>query len=71
MEKIKEHNPFKAMESSTDVPENLKSKVMASINFSTMLMDIGELFTVKIGETFEKLFKIDPPVGETKETDID
>ena len=70
MKKNTENNPFKAMESGTDVPEHLKSKVMSSIHFSTLLLDIGELFTVKIGETFGKLFRIGSPDQKRKDKEI-
>ncbi len=50
-------NTFKELESNEQAPEGLKNKVMSSINFSRLIMDISDLFIGKMGETLEGLFK--------------
>ncbi|MBL7870064.1 MAG: hypothetical protein JNM78_00525 [Cyclobacteriaceae bacterium] len=63
-------NPFKLLEGDEKVPENLKDKVMSSINFSNMLLDITELFTTNMASSVGSLFKVDS-IGEKEEKNKD
>jgi hypothetical protein len=54
-----EKNPFKEM-ANEPLPENLKEKVMHSIEMSQLIMDVADLFFVKMGKTFSHLFKTNP-----------
>ena len=50
-------NPFKAIETRKEVPEDLKESVIESVESAKLLMDIGNLFFGKFGKTIESLFK--------------
>ena len=63
-EKEKDHNPFKELESDQQPPAHIKDKVMASVNFSNMLVDITELFTSNLASSVTGLFKIKNENGE-------
>ncbi len=52
-------NPFKQLEEEP-LPEKLKDKVMTSIEMSQLMMDVADLFMVKMGKTFSGLFKTKP-----------
>ena len=54
-------NPFKELEQETRAPEQLKEKVMDSIELSELIMNIADLFIVKPGKTLSSLFKTLPP----------
>lgn len=58
MEDIEKKNPFKGIESTNEVPPHMKDKVMSSVNFSNMLLDITELFTGNMASSVTGLFKI-------------
>lgn len=64
-------NPFKALEGNESVPEGLKQKVMTSVNFSNMLLDITELFTSNMASSVETLFKTSLPDKKDKYSDED
>ncbi|MEA3451279.1 MAG: hypothetical protein U9Q83_05180 [Bacteroidota bacterium] len=49
------NNPFKNIESHEKVPETLKKKVLTTVNAVQLLMDIAELFSIKITETIGDL----------------
>ena len=51
-------NPFKEIENNTQIPPDLKTKVLASVEFGRLLANLAELFTVKIGDTIRELFKL-------------
>ncbi len=52
------NNPFKGLESDQQPPTKIKDKVMASVNFSNMLIDITELFTGNMAGSLGGLFKL-------------
>lgn len=66
-EKDKNENPFKGLESDQQPASHIKDKVMASVNFSNMLVDITELFTSNMASSVTGLFKIKVPNGEDKD----
>lgn len=57
-EEEKNKNPFKELESNHQPPAHMKDKVMSSVNFSNMLLDITELFTSNMANSVTGLFKI-------------
>lgn len=72
MRKTENQNPFKELENSTEIPPELRTKVMASVDFSRLLINLSDLFTVKIAETVRELFKIEiPKEKNTVESDED
>lgn len=64
-------NPFKGLESDHQPPSHIKDKVMASVNFSNMLLDITELFTSNMASSVTGLFKIKDLGGEEKNKEGD
>lgn len=58
MRRDKTNNPFKRIESTEQVPEELKEKVMASINLVNLVGEFGDLFTAKLGGTATKMVDI-------------
>ena len=64
----KEHkNPFKDLENLEELPPELKVKVMGSINLMKLISGIGELFTIKMGETAIKMTHLE---GDMKSDDL-
>ena len=51
-------NPFKKLESTEQAPPGLEKKVMSSVNLSQLIINMSDLFVVKMGETLGGLFKI-------------
>lgn len=49
-------NPFKKLAPDEEVPKELKSKVMNSINYAKFIGDVAELFSLKYIETLGNLF---------------
>ncbi|WKN41767.1 hypothetical protein [Tunicatimonas pelagia] len=52
-----ETNPFKKLEEANPAPERLKQKVMESVEFSQLMIEMADLFTDKMGKTMLDLFK--------------
>ncbi len=52
-------NPFKQL-AEEPVPDTLKEKVMSSIEMSQLMIDMADLFVVKMGKTVTELFKTKP-----------
>lgn len=53
------NNPFKKIESNEQVPEALKNKVITNVKAVQLLMDVAELFSVKISESIGDLLLTD------------
>lgn len=64
-------NPFKSLEGDEKVPEGLKDKVMSSVNFSNMLLDITELFTTNMANSVGSLFKVESIKEDKSKDDLD
>lgn len=56
---MNEENPFQKLEQEQPAPEALKSRVMTSVKFSRLLMEVADLFTDKMGKTALNLFPTD------------
>jgi len=54
---MKEENPFKELETNKEVPKELKEKVMHDISSVKMLMELGDLFSTKLGGVLGSFFK--------------
>lgn len=52
-------NPFKELSDSLP-PSELKEKVMHSVEMSQLILDVADLFVVKMGKTVSQLFKTNP-----------
>ena len=52
-------NPFEVIEPQDKAPESLKKDVMATISFSHMMMDVADLFTIKMSTTAVKMMDVD------------
>lgn len=50
-------NPFKALETNKQVPEELKSEIFKEIDSIKLLSDFVHLFSVKYLSVFESMFK--------------
>lgn len=50
-------NPFKELETNKEVPREIKPKVMHSVSSIKMLLEFGDLFSIKIANVFESFFK--------------
>lgn len=54
-------NPFKAMEASEKLPEQIKERVMTSIGLAEVLVGFTELFTVNMVGTAANLLNNEVP----------
>lgn len=61
-------NPFKRMETSHEVPKELKEKIMRDVNYIRFFTDIADLFSMKYAETVQTLFKTDTGKDSAKKT---
>ena len=52
-----EKNPFQKLETHEELSENLKNKVMSTVNLGILVKDFAELFTARAGQTALELFK--------------
>ena len=50
-----DHNPFEEIAPKDQAPESLKKEVMATISFAHLMMEVADLFTIKMGNTAFKM----------------
>ncbi len=55
--KEQENNPFKKMETTKEVPGDVKAKVMKNLSVLKLFGDITDLFSGKMGKTALELLK--------------
>lgn len=55
--KEQENNPFKKMETTKEVPGDVKAKVMKNLSVLQLFGDITDLFSGKMGKTALELLK--------------
>lgn len=53
---MKKENPFKELETTKEVPDDLKEKVMESISSAKLLAEVGDLFSFKLGNVLGSFF---------------
>ena len=51
----KDSNPFELLNKVDELPPKLKKEVMATINYTHLLADVGKLFSVDMVRTAQKL----------------
>ena len=48
-----EENPFKQLETHKEVPKEIKVRIMGNIEALELFMELGDLFSRKLGAIFE------------------
>jgi hypothetical protein len=59
-------NPFNEIIIKEEVPDRLKNKVLKSINYAKLLIDITELFSLNYVETLGTLFETEVGKEQSK-----
>ena len=54
---MEEQNPFKELETNKEDPTDIKPKVMQDISVIKTLIELGDLFSLKLGNVLESFFK--------------
>jgi hypothetical protein len=57
-------NNFKKLTPEEKLPERLEEKVMRSIDFAKMIMNVSELFVVQSGKTVTALLDVDIEINK-------
>lgn len=57
-------NNFKKLTPEEELPERLEEKVMRSIDFAKMIMNVSELFVVQSGKTVTALLDVDIEINK-------